>query len=83
MSGDAATDFWTRMANLERERHQPFRVEARFAQDGRRATPVQIVLDGGVPQAVIGDELAALRDKVDPGLGARDGQPGAERARLA
>jgi len=66
MSGDVATEFWSRMANLERARHEPFRVEARFAQDGRRATPVQIVLDGGVPQAVIGDELAALRDKVDP-----------------
>jgi 5-methylcytosine-specific restriction protein B len=66
MSGDVAVEFWNRMATLERDRHQAFRVEARFAQDGRRATPVQIVLDGSLPQAVIGDELAALRDKVDP-----------------
>ena len=67
MSRDAANAFWTRMAELERARHQPFRVEARFAQDGRRATPIQIELADDAPQAIIGDELAALRDKVDPG----------------
>jgi 5-methylcytosine-specific restriction protein B len=66
MSGEAATAFWTKMAELERARHQPFRVEARFAQDGRRATPIQIELADEAPQAVINDELAALRDKVDP-----------------
>jgi hypothetical protein len=66
MSGEAATAFWTKMAELERARHQPFRVEARFAQDGRRATPIQIELADEAPQAVINDELAALRDNVDP-----------------
>src|SRR5688572_6908010 len=66
MSSDAANAFWTKMAELERARHQPFRVQARFAQDGRRATPIQIELAEEAPQAIISDELAALRDKVDP-----------------
>lgn len=66
MISEAANAFWTRMAELERARHQPFRVEARFAQDGRRATPIQIQLADEAPQAVISDELAALRDKIDP-----------------
>jgi len=66
MSTDEATAFWTQMAALERARHQPFQVSARFAADERRATPVQIVLDDGEPQAVISDELAALRDTIDP-----------------
>lgn len=66
MSSDAADAFWTKMAELERKRHQRFRVEARFAQDGRRATPIQIELADEAPRAIISDELAALRDRVDP-----------------
>lgn len=53
------------MAELERARRQPFRVEARFAGDAKRATPVQIVLEDGEPMALVSDELAALRDRVD------------------
>jgi MoxR-like ATPase len=66
MSTEEATAFWAKMAALERARHQPFQVAARFAGDARGATPVQIALDDGEPQAVISDELAALRDKIDP-----------------
>ena len=76
MATESATNFWTRMAELERERHQPFRVEARFAQDGRRATPIQIELSDEGPQAVISDQLAALRDKVDSSsIAARHSDP--------
>jgi MoxR-like ATPase len=66
MSTEEATTFWAKMAALEKARHQPFQVGARFAGDTHRATPVQIVLEDGEPHAIISDELAALRDKVDP-----------------
>lgn len=66
MSTEAATAFWTKLAELERARRQPFQVEARFAADARRATPVQLVLEDGEPRAVISHALATLRDQVDP-----------------
>ncbi len=66
MSTEEATAFWTKMTALERVHRQPFQVYARFGGDARRATPVQIVLDDREPLAIISDELAALRDKVDP-----------------
>lgn len=65
MSTAEATAFWDKMAELERLRRQPFRVEARFAGDARRSTPVQLVIEDEEPMAIVSDELAAQRDKVD------------------
>lgn len=72
MSTEEAKAFWARIAELEKSRGQPFDIEARFGGDAHRATPVRIVLEDDEPVAVISDELAALRDRIDtPGVTAR------------
>jgi len=66
VSAEQAAAFWSDMRALERAHGDPFRVAARFDNDTRRATPIDIVLEGGEPRAIVSDELAALRNKIDP-----------------
>ena len=66
MSTPEFDTFWQQLAKREETTGNTFQVQARFAADVERATPVRVILEDGEPFVLVDDVLQGLQAKLRP-----------------